>query len=190
MRLYRHSSYDEYRDAQIEKNLKKLERVFVTPHEVAVIAERIPRPVTLGLCHGVRNGWEVHAFRRALGSDAIIGTEISPTAAEMEGCIVWDFHDVKPEWLGRTDFIYSNALDHSYDPAMCLGRWISCLSSRGVCVIDWHKTLLSRVDRADCFKATTREVGRLCEGVGRVVDVARVDGRTLFFLARNDATAT
>lgn len=188
MKLFQHTSYDEYRDAQIEKNRRKLERVFVTSHEIDVIVDRIPRPVTLGLCHGVRTGWEVHAFRRALGTDAILGTEISPTAAGMDGCIVWDFHEVKPEWLDRTDFIYSNALDHSYDPAMCLARWLSCLSPRGVCVIDWHKTLLSRVDSADCFKASTREVGRLCEGVGRIIDTARVQGRTLFFLARSART--
>ena len=27
------------------------------------------------------------------------------------------FPEVKPEWIGKADFIYSNSFDHSYDPA-------------------------------------------------------------------------
>ncbi|MBK6621188.1 MAG: hypothetical protein IPG32_10020 [Saprospirales bacterium] len=46
----------------------------------------------------------------------VIGTEISDSASKFSHTIEWDFHEVKPEWIGRADFIYSNSFDHSYDP--------------------------------------------------------------------------
>ena len=38
---------------------------------------------------------------------------------------------MKPEWLGSVDFVYSNALDHSYDPVLAVNHWMSCVSKRG-----------------------------------------------------------
>lgn len=34
------------------------------------------------------------------------------------------------------DFIYSNSLDHSYDPEKALDAWMSCLTKNGVCIIE------------------------------------------------------
>jgi hypothetical protein len=52
------------------------------------------------------------------------------------GCL----SEVKPEWVGAVDFIYSNSFDHTYDPQKCLDAWVSCLTRCGVCVIEhWGK---------------------------------------------------
>src|SRR5262249_44726855 len=110
-----------------------------------------------GVCHGVRNGWEVRKFRELLGIN-VLGTEISDTAKHYLGVIQWDFHRVKKEWLQNVDFIYSNALDHSYDPSFCLHQWMKCLKPTGRCFIQWtvfHSE--GDIDGADCFGASFHE---------------------------------
>jgi hypothetical protein len=66
----------------------------------------------------------------------VIGTELSETAKDFPHTIQWDFHEAKSEWLGITDFIYSNSFDHSYDPERCLNVWISCLKKGGLCILE------------------------------------------------------
>ena len=70
-------------------------------------------------CHGTRQGFEQKWFSKNLECK-VIGTEISDNANDYKNTIEWDFHNVKKEWIGSVDFIYSNALDHSYDPNKCL----------------------------------------------------------------------
>ena len=82
----------------------------------------------------------------------MIGTEISDTAEQFPNTIQWDFHDVKPEWIDATDFIYSNSLDHSYDPEKCLNAWMSCVTPRGVCILE-HSPGHERAHKLDPFGA-------------------------------------
>ncbi|PZQ43933.1 MAG: hypothetical protein DI551_11175 [Micavibrio aeruginosavorus] len=65
-----------------------------------------------------------------------MGTEISETAKDFPNTIQWDFHNVKPEWIGSVDFIYSNSFDHSYDPEKCLNAWMSCITPNGLCILE------------------------------------------------------
>jgi len=69
-----------------------------------------------------------------------MGTEISDTATQFPNTIQWDFHEVKPEWVGAVDFIYSNSFDHTYDPERCLNAWMSCVRSGGMCILE-HSSL-------------------------------------------------
>lgn len=128
--------YDKYREAQITGNYKKLDNVWVSEENVEFLANYIRETVgdvRFGICHGTRRGKEQEWFIKYLGCD-VIGTEISDTAEQFPNTIQWDFHDVKPEWIDSTDFIYSNSLDHSYDPEKRLNAWMSCVTPRGVCI--------------------------------------------------------
>lgn len=80
----------------------------------------------------------------------VIGTEISDTATQFENTIQWDFYDVKDEWIGKVDFIYSNSLDHSYDPEKALDAWMNCLTDNGVCIIE-HSSGDERSTELDPF---------------------------------------
>jgi len=95
--------------------------------------------VEKGICHGTRRGQEQKWFSEKLNAD-VFGTEISDTACSFPKTLQWDFHEVKEEWLGQFDFIYSNSFDHSYDPQKCLNSWMSCLKSGGLCIIE-HSSL-------------------------------------------------
>ena len=134
--------YESYRRVQEEGNKRKLEHTWVIEENIAFLAEyvkkRIPSP-EFGICHGTRRGKEQAWFREHLGCE-VIGTEISETATQFPHTIQWDFHETKPEWIGAVDFIYSNALDHSYDAEKCLGAWMRCLKPGGLCFIE-HSSL-------------------------------------------------
>ena len=102
------------------------------------------------------------AFEKKGFNVDMLGTEISDTAKDFPNTIEWDFHEVKEEWLGNVDFIYSNALDHSYKPEECLQAWMSCLKQDGVCIIEWtsgHQN--SRP--MDPFGATLDEYKKMAE---------------------------
>jgi hypothetical protein len=130
--------YERYRSIQTEGNKQKLDWTFASEQNIDFLAtylrRRIPQ-IRFGLCHGTRRGLEQKWFAERLGCE-VVGTEISDTAAAFPNTIQWDFHEVKPEWTGAVDFIYSNAFDHSYDPELCLNRWMSCLRPDGICVLE------------------------------------------------------
>ncbi len=177
MKIYKYKSYEDYVKAQTDCNIKKLDRVYMREEIIQLISDyvkkNIPSP-KFGICHGVRNAWEVKRFRKVLGFD-IIGTEISVTADKFEHTIQWDFHNIKDEWVNNVDFIYSNSLDHSYNPKHCLSQWIRCLSNTGRCFIEWslmcevpEKRLKSM--KADCFGANLFEYRELLSKNFVIVD--------------------
>jgi len=98
-----------------------------------IVLKRIDTP-TFGLCHGVRSGLENKTLGEQLGC-TVIGTEIGDKFGNKDITIQWDMHDVKDEWIGKCDVIYSNSFDHSYDPIYCAKQWASCLKKTGIIVL-------------------------------------------------------
>tara|TARA_B100000959_G_scaffold284150_1_gene354984 strand:+ start:565 stop:1200 length:636 start_codon:yes stop_codon:yes gene_type:complete len=144
MYLHKYKDYEEYKSIQIKGNKAKLSYSWVDLSNLYKIAEYVLETnpeASFGLCHGTRRGLEQERIKEEFlnrGKDiTVTGTEISDTAQQFKNTIQWDFHEVDPEWLGNVDFIYSNSLDHSYDPELCLDRWMSCINERGVCVLEW-----------------------------------------------------
>jgi hypothetical protein len=134
--------YGKYKRIQVAGNERKIEHVWVLEDNIAFLAayinRRVPSP-SFGICHGTRRGLEQKWFSKYLGGCRVIGTEISHTAGEFENTIEWDFHDEKPEWIGAVDFVYSNSLDHAYDPKKALTAWVNSLKRNGICIIE-HTT--------------------------------------------------
>jgi len=129
---------DKYRMIQTEGNKKKLDRVWALEENIEFLARyiqsNISRPSS-GICHGTRRGVEQQWFIKYLNC-SVIGTEISDTATKFPHTIQWDFHEIKEEWIGKFDFIYSNSLDHSYNPELCINQWMKCLKPNGICIIE------------------------------------------------------
>jgi hypothetical protein len=130
--------YDSYRRIQEEGNRAKIDLVWAREENVAFLADYVKRLIPdpqFGICHGTRRGREQEWFRKYLGCE-VIGTEIASSASQFPHTIQWDFHDVKLEWLGAVDFIYSNSFDHSHNPQACLDAWMSCLKPSGLCILE------------------------------------------------------
>lgn len=170
--LYTYKNYEEYKEAQIAGNKRKIDAVWVQEENIELISKYLKSHfagMRFGLCHGTRNGVEQQLFKKYLGID-ILGTEISPTANDFPDTIEWDFHDVKPEWIDSVDFIYSNAFDHSYDPEKCLDAWMSCVKKTGCCILEWTPKHMVK-SKTDPFAASAEEYKRLIENKYLVKDV-------------------
>lgn len=176
-RLYRYLSFDDYVAAQVAANAEKLDEVWVRETTIADLARYLQGeigPVKSGLCHGTRGGQEQAWFRKYLPGADVIGTEIAPTARAVPYTVWWDFHEIRPEWIGAKDFVYSNSFDHAYDPERALTAWVDCLRPGGLCLIE-HSPAHNAMSESDPFAATPAELQELIDywGAGHfgVVDV-------------------
>ena len=138
MDLYQYESYDEYKKLQIECNRKKHDSVWAKEKYIKEICKYL-KGSKRGLCHGVRTGKEVEYFLKYLPKCKIIGTEISPSVMGFKNILVWDFHEIKKDWIRKFNFIYSNSLDHSYNPTKALLNWLKCLKKNGIMIIEHTK---------------------------------------------------
>lgn len=135
--------YETYKNVQTAGNKAKLKRQFVKePHieDLSAYLNDLFGTCTFGLCHGTRGGREQAWFRKHLtGAPDIIGTEISDTADQFENTVQWDFHDTNPDWLDRSDFVYSNSWDHAFDPEKAFSSWARQLKVGGLLLLDYTK---------------------------------------------------
>lgn len=146
--------YEQYKRIQIEANKRKIESSWVKKENVKFLSKYLKNNVKnlqFGICHGTRQGFEQEWFSKYLECK-VLGTEISDNANEYKNTIEWDFHNVKKEWIASVDFIYSNALDHSYDPNKCLNAWMSCIREDGLCIIE-HTSSHETSNSTDPFGA-------------------------------------
>ena len=153
--------YNEYVNAQITRNGKRNKGrpmfSWIDDNQLKVLAEIIINhsEAKNGICHGAANGWEVKKLKEFIPNINIIGTDLAGTGEILK----WDFHKVKEEWINNRDFIYSNALDHSYNPFYCIDQWMSCVKKSGLCILSHasgHYELCGS-NNHDCFGASVEE---------------------------------
>ena len=162
--------YERYRRVQTLANKAKIGSQWAQEPCIAFLSGYIIGVIgtpAFGLCHGTRSGAEQAWFTKYCGC-SVLGTEISDTASQFPETIEWDFHEVKPEWLGAVDFIYSNSWDHSYDPVKLFNAWMSCLRPGGLCLLE-HTPSHTDANEMDPLGMSLEEmVGLLTNlGVGR-----------------------
>lgn len=161
MEQYEYHSYNEYIRIQKRGYKKKRKRTWAQEGNIGFLSELLTG-ATNGLCHGVRTGAEVLWFRKYLKA-FVIGTEIG---AEKKGLIVqWDFNKIRPSWVGRFDFVYSNSFDHSYNPAATMQVWVEQLRPGGSLVIE-HSRKHEQITNLDPFGAKPDEIVKLMECAG------------------------
>jgi hypothetical protein len=125
-----------YRREQERGNRAKIEQVWTNEANLQFISRwlqdrgLVPQFI---LCHGTRNGFEQKVFSGFFQCD-VIGTEISSTATQFPMTVQADFHE--PMADRRADIVYSNSLDHAYDPAKALRAWAGSVRDGGVIVLE------------------------------------------------------
>ena len=140
MKIYKYSSYEDYKKTQIFYNKKKIDKVWADEKTLRILSEYLKQNIKSeklkGICHGSRNGFEQRCFLNEIPNLEIIGTDISETALNYENSVVHDFHDIKQDWIGYFDFVYSNSLDQSYDPKQALNVWLDQVKKDGFIIIE------------------------------------------------------
>jgi len=181
MKLFKYKSYIDYVKLQIRRTnsflTRKVRRTedgracWADSEVLDFVIEQVKdmKNLSFGICHGVRFGQEVDYLAERLTCN-VIGTEISSAYKKHGSIIRWDFHKVKDEWVGNTDFIYTNALDHTFDPDKCINQWMKCIKSTGKCFIEWTVGHESDASSADPFSASLDEYSDLFKKNGYVVN--------------------
>lgn len=171
MKLKEYSTYEEYVASQRRTDSRKTGKPCIRREEVAHMAAWLrdrELAVLQGICHGARRGHEVDWFCEEFPDAEVWGTDLflkgHPRIVE------WDFSKKRRGWIGRFSFVYTNALDHTRDPAAALNVWFKQLAPGGVLFVQWslwHR----RVRGGDCFGAEFHEYVQLLDSVGTVADV-------------------
>jgi SAM-dependent methyltransferase len=127
-----------YRHEQEKGNRAKIEQIWTNEANLRFVSQWL-RDRGVGpnfiLCHGTRNGFEQRVFSEFFGCE-VVGTEISSTASQFPMTVQADFHENRPEWDARADIVYSNSLDHAYDPAKAVCAWAQSVKDGGVLLIE------------------------------------------------------
>ena len=204
MKLYKFDNYQEYKEVQVKGyNAKVNTHSWVDTHAIRGLVSYIVdynSDVSFGICHGTRRGIEQYEFNKTfklLDMDVnVIGTEIAGDAKDrFPNTIEWDFHEVKDEWVGNVDFIYSNSFDHSYDPEKALGSWMSCLTEKGLCFIEWNSAADGNSSPMDPYAASFDEYKEMIREKYELVEVLENNpekdeghnwkGQRFYFVIRN-----
>lgn len=160
MRIFKYKNYEDYLEAQTEANVRKIRNVWVKESTISRIAKIAPFTTSV-LCHGTRNAAEQKYFRKYFPAAEIIGTEISHTAKNFPMTVQHDFHEIREEWIGRFDIVYSNSFDHSYDPKKCLTAWAGQLSNSGSVFLELMTRDDNRSKRSDPLEIKEQEFLKL-----------------------------
>jgi len=197
-------NHEEYVQAQLSKTDQILKKDasnipnWVKREDVQFLARymqsemHLPFKHKFALAHGTRSGREQSWFMEFLPGMRVLGTELSPLAAG-PNTVVMDFHEVKPEWIGQADFVYSNALDHSYNATFAVQQWMKEVSPEGVLIVEWTMmhTKEGLSGQVDIFGGTLQEFQELILNAGpfqiaAVVENPKVtERRTHYIFARH-----
>lgn len=158
--------WDEYLKWQLEANQRKRHMVWVSRRNIEFLCDYLGDSVSSILCHGTRRGKEQQWFKARYPNALVMGTEISPSATDFPMTIEHDFHN--PTGM-LVDVIYSNSLDHAFDPYRALKVWHS--EADRVLIEHSDGDFDDRVTKFDPFGASFDELRQLISRYGRVLDV-------------------
>jgi len=136
---------------------------FVSMAQIETLAKLMQSRITVvnnfALCHGTRSGRENVWFRQAWPGMQVWGTELSTVAAaNAPWTTPWDFHRQRPEWVGQADFVYTNALDHSFNATLAISQWITQTQPKGAVVIQWGDSYTKNIVWSKHGKKSTTDL--------------------------------
>jgi hypothetical protein len=133
------SDHDDYLKKQLSSSNKKSSEIWVTENQLNYLCEDISNKFSEqhieGLCHGVKNGYELDYIKEKVVDCNVTGTDIIET--NRTDIIQMDFHEEKKEWIGKFDFVYSNCLNHSDNHQECFELWMNYIKEGGYCYLHW-----------------------------------------------------
>ena len=163
MKLWKYKDYDEYVKVQTEGNVQKLKNVWADQKVFDIIATYKPDAKDI-ICHGTRNGAELDMFKKAIPSlYYIVGTEISYTAKQFPNTIQHDFHEQIQSYVNKFDIVYSNSLDHSYNPYKALKTWTDQVNQGGMLCIELATGAENKMRELDPLEISPKELTEIIE---------------------------
>lgn len=99
-------------------------------------------------CMGIRNGAEYSEFSARLPQATVYGVDLGQRVGEVgPHCYQYDFHHLPDDWSDKFDLVFSNSLDHSFEPAIALKEWTRVVKPGGYLLIDFTTQAPNWADR-------------------------------------------
>lgn len=141
-------SYDDYLSAQLVRSKSKWGR---KPHfnwlfkqdlhdRWAIVKRSMGNPEMI-CCMGIRDGTEVREFEGYYPKAKVYGVDINENIKSIKGdkslFFQYDFNKLPEDWESMFDLVYSNSIDHSYNPQETLREWARVLKPGGYLFIEF-----------------------------------------------------
>lgn len=150
--------YEEYKQSQIVRAESKWGRKFQFEEEfkkhlnktIDEIADFIVSPEVIG-CMGCRSGSELFEFKERFPSAKVCGVDITENIntikkpKEVEVTLN-DFNHLPLDWESRFDLVFSNSLDHAYDPKETLKEWHRVARRGGFLLVELSTTPANNIE--------------------------------------------
>ena len=139
--LHQYSSYEEYRATQVFHNKRKVEKVWADESTLDLVVDRVVKEFgrerrLFALCQWLekRLRTELHQHQARLWRCSRDGHLRHSDGLPEVGSV--GLHDRREEWVGKCDFVYTNALDQSWKPQAAVATWLEQLKVGGLLFIE------------------------------------------------------
>lgn len=183
MKVYEYNDYDHYVKEQIDGNKKKITRQFNGQNRIRWIHNHFPIASNI-ICHGTRSGGEQKEFLKYYPEAYVIGTEISDTAKDYEFTVQHDFAVQKEEWVNNFDIVYSNSIDHSFDPDKTITTWKDQLTSNGKLFVEWNIEHNLKSTPMDPFSGSVQEFENFLKEHGLIIEATSKYSKWITYACR------
>lgn len=100
------------------------------------------------ICMGTRNNHERDTLSEFIHGVTVYSLDISP---DSHADYVMDFTRLPADWTCKWDLIYSNSIDHSYDPTATFVEWIRVLKPGGILMLGMNYGTVTSITDISSF---------------------------------------
>lgn len=117
-------------------------------------------------CMGCRQGTEVFEFKERFTKAKVYGVDITDNIDSIRTHLdvhieKQDFNKLPDDWEDKFDLIFSNSLDHSYDPEQTIKEWARVTRSGGHMLLELSTTPANNIEHS----FTKSDVNKLFSGL-------------------------
>ena len=157
----KYKEYDKYKSKQIERAESKWGRH--EPYESQFkahlrdmwkqVSPTVGKPDTI-CCMGVRSGTELFEFRDYCPDAEIWGTDITENIKTIKNdddkihIVLQDFNNLPDNWENKFDLVFSNSLDHAFDPKETLKEWTRVTKPGGFIMLELSTHLETNIEHS------------------------------------------
>jgi SAM-dependent methyltransferase len=139
--------YDEIFKQQLNLSIDDIEE-FINPTSIC--------------CMGVRTGTECFEFKERYPKAEVYGVDITENINTIRTHLdvkifLQDFNNLPESWGDKFDLVFSNSLDHSYNPADTIKEWHRVTQNGGHLFLEFSTTPANKIE----WSFTPEQLGKL-----------------------------
>lgn len=104
-------------------------------------------------CMGCRSGTEVFIFKEMFPDAEVYGVDITENIHTIKTHLdvhieIQDFNNLPAEWEDKFDLVFSNSIDHAYDPVKTFKEWTRVTKPGGHLLLEFSTTPENNIEHS------------------------------------------